>query len=214
MRTRSTVTAAFALAAATILAVAACGSSVSGSAQPNSAAVVAGAGTTSEPATAAGGTSDRLTLPTAIPTNLSDLASELSGLATAVPTDLSLPNLSNLQDLTSLVPSGVIPSAVPGLSATCAPVYGLTVVLQLMPYLTALGGQTVYDGSDLDSALKDLTDASSQFPPEIAKDIQAIAEVAKAADGKTYAEADELLKSEKFTTAAKDISDWYKANCG
>ena len=214
MRTRSTVTAAFALAAATILAVAACGSSVGGSAQPNSAAAVAGAETTSEPATTAGGTSDRLTLPTAVPTNLSDLASELSGLATAIPTDLSVPNLSNLQDLTSLVPSGVIPSALLGLSATCAPVYGLTVVLQLMPYLTAVGGQTVYDGSDLDSALKDLTDASGQFPPEIAKDIQAIAEVAKAADGKTYAEADELLKSEKFTTAAKDISDWYKANCG
>ena len=211
MRTRSTVTAAFALAAATILAVAACGSSVGGSAQPNSAAAVAGAETTSEPATTAGGTSGRLTLPTAVPTNLSDLASELSGLATAIPTDLSVPNL---QDLTSLVPSGVIPSALLGLSATCAPVYGLTVVLQLMPYLTALGGQTVYDGSDLDSALKDLTDASGQFPPEIAKDIQAIAEVAKAADGKTYAEADELLKSEKFTTAAKDISDWYKANCG
>jgi len=214
MRTRSTVTAAFALAAATILAVAACGSSVGGSAQPNSAAAVAGAETTSEPATTAGGTSGRLTLPTAVPTNLSDLASELSGLATAIPTDLSVPNLSNLQDLTSLVPSGVISSALLGLSATCAPVYGLTVVLQLMPYLTALGGQTVYDGSDLDSALKDLTDASGQFPPEIAKDIQAIAEVAKAADGKTYAEADELLKSEKFTTAAKDISDWYKANCG
>jgi hypothetical protein len=213
MRTRSTVTAAFALAAATILAVAACGSSVSGSAQPNSAAVVAGASseTTSGPATTPGGTSDRLTLPTAIPTNLSDLASELSGLATAIPTD---PNLSKLQDLTSLVPSGVIPSALLGLSATCAPVYGLTVVLQLMPYLTALGGQTVYDGSDLDSALKDLTEASGQFPPEIAKDIQAIADVAKAADGKTYAEADELLKGEKFTTAAKDISDWYKANCG
>ena len=213
MRTRSTVTAAFALAAATILAVAACGSSVGGSAQPNSAAAVAGAESMSEPATTAGGTS-RLTLPTAVPTNLSDLASELSGLATAIPTDLSVPNLSNLQDLTSLVPSGVIPSALLGLSATCAPVYGLTVVLQLMPYLTALGGQTVYDGSDLDSALKDLTDASGQFPPEIAKGIQAIAEVAKAADGKTYAEADELLKSEKFTTAAKDISDWYKANCG
>ena len=70
MRTRSTIIAAFSLAAATILAVAACGTSVSGSAQPNPAAETAGA-------------------PSSIPTSIDiSLPSELTD-ATALPTDLS-----------------------------------------------------------------------------------------------------------------------------
>ena len=70
MKKRSTITAAFALAAATILTVAACGSSVSGSAQPNPAAQTAEL------------PSVDLTLPSDLPSELSELNSALSDLPT------------------------------------------------------------------------------------------------------------------------------------
>ena len=85
MRTRSTVIAALSLAAATILAVAACGSSVSGSAQPNPAAETAALSTEiSVPS--------ELTEATALPTDLSELTSMLGDLPTGgdIPTDLAI----------------------------------------------------------------------------------------------------------------------------
>jgi hypothetical protein len=211
MRTRSTIIAAFCLAAATILAVAACGTSVSGSAQPNPAAE-----TVSIPSSSDISLPSELTADTAVPTDLSALTSMLGNLPTGgeIPTDLGGLN-SLLQDL----PSGALPSDlgdltnlnIPGPAAGCLPVVGAysSVSLALLPVL--FGGSDAFNSADLEKALSSLN--TGDVPAELVPDIQALGEVAAEANGKSLTEVSDLLNSEKYTTADKHISDWLDANC-
>jgi len=193
MRTRSTVTAAFALAAATILAVAACGSSVTGSAQPNSAAAVAASVETE----LSGLLSD---LPTAVPTDLT-IPTDFT-----LPTDFTVPtDISGLEDLTNL--------DIPGYSSECLSVSLAYLAVTFAPFATLAGGSSQYDAADLQKAFDDLK-SQATIPPEIAPDIQALEEIAQQASGATLSDAGALFESEKFTTASNNISSWLDKNCG
>jgi galactitol-specific phosphotransferase system IIB component len=201
MRSRRALTAALALSVVTILAVAACGSSVQGSAQVNTAAA--------ETATSAETTADRTTERTSRatePTDLSDLSSMLNDLTTelSVPTDLSLPSdltfPTELSDLTDI----------PGYNSDCLTVSFAYLGIGLAAFGT-LGGQGTYDAAELKKSLDELT---ASVPAEIAADVQALNEVAAEANGKSLAEAGQLFESEKFTTASDNISKWLDANCG
>ena len=150
MRSRSTITAAFALAAATILAVAACGSSVTGSAQPN----VVAAQTMTTPNVETSIPSE-LGDPTAIPTDLDAITSMLAEL----PPDLSVP--SELDQLTALVPEGPCGavSAAYG-AALAAPFVGTADLDYYLGQLT--------DQSDIPEELLDDLEAIRQISSEAA----------------------------------------------
>lgn len=203
MRNRSTVTAALALAAATILTIAACGSSVTGSAQANQAAAASAEQQTSETSRTSE-TSERttedLSVPTELPTDLSDLTADLSALQSVLPSDLSIP--SDLSDLS--IPSNL------GLDSSC-----LTVALAYasvgLALLPALGGTGSFDATQLQSAV---TSLASEVPSELSGDVQALAEVAQEANGKSLVDVSTLLDSDKYTTATKHIEDWVSTNCG
>src|SRR6478735_5934439 len=200
MKKRSTITAAFALAAATILTVAGCGSSVSGSAQPNPAAQTAEL------------PSVDLTLPSDLPSELSELNSALSDLPTDLtiptdfPTDLTFPTdftvPTEFSDLTNL--------SIPGYNSDCLSVASAyaSISLALLPAL--FGGTEQFNAGDLQNSLDSLT---GQVPDELAPDIQALAEVATEAGGKSLTDAAGLFESEKFTTAQNNIDQWLTANC-
>jgi hypothetical protein len=207
MRSRSTVTAALALAVATILAVAACGSSVSGSAAVNTAAAASiesstSATTESTESTQSTETADQTT-PTALPTDLSELTALLSGL----PTDLLLP--SDLSDLS--IPSDLGDLNIPGYNPACVTVALAYGSILLATYPALLGGDSAFDATELQKAISDL---SGQVPPEIAGDIQALGEVAAEANGKTLSEVSDLFDSDKFKTASDHIEAWTTTNCG
>ena len=199
MRTRSTVTAAFALAAATILAVAACGTSVTGSAQPNTVA----AQTLSIPSSVDVSEPSELTEATALPTDLAELTSMLG----ALPTDLSIPTgfavPTDFGDLGNL--------NIPGLAPGCLAVTGalFSIALALAP--TYLGGSETFDAGELEQALSSL---SSQAPPELAADIETLKDVAAEANGKSAAEVTALLEDERYEAAYANIEAWTTANCG
>ena len=204
MRSRSAVTASLALAAVTILVVAACGSSVAGSAAVNTAAAetiqsstatterTTGAESTESTRTRAESATTDLSIPTELPTDLSELTSLLSEL----PTYLSIP--SDLGDI-------------PGYNPACLTVSLAYASIFLATYPALLGGSDTFDASELQKAISDL---SGQVPPEIAADIQALTEVAAEANGKTLTEVGQLFESEKFTTATDHIEAWTTANCG
>ncbi len=200
MRNRSTVTAALALAAATILTIAACGSSVPGSAQPNQAAAASAESETSQTSETSERTTEDLSVPTQLPTDLSDLTADLSALQSVLPSDLSIP--SELTDLS--IPSNL------GLDSPC-----LTVALAYasvgLALLPALGGTGNFDATQLQSAV---TSLAEEVPSELAGDVQALAEVAQEANGKSLIDVSTLLDSDKYTTATKHIEDWVSANCG
>ena len=200
MRNRSTVTAALALAAATILTIAACGSSVTGSAQPNQAAAASAESETSQTPETSARTTEDLSLPTELPTDLSDLTADLSALQSVLPSDLSIP--SELTDLS--IPSNL------GLDSPC-----LTVALAYasvgLALLPALGGTGNFDATQLQSAV---TSLAEEVPSELAGDVQALAEVAQEANGKSFTDVIALTESEKYTTATKHIEDWTSTNCG
>lgn len=201
MRSRRALTAALALSVVTILAVAACGSSVQGSAQVNTAA----AETATSATTTADRTSERTSRETA-PTDLSDLSSMLNDLSTelSVPTDLSLPSdLTFPTELTDL-------TDIPGYNSDCLTVSFAYLGIGLAAFGT-LGGQGTYDAAELKKSLDELT---ASVPPEIAADVQALNEIATEANGKSLAEAGQLFESDKFTTASDNISKWLDANCG
>ena len=210
MRSRSTVTAALALAAVTILAVAACGSTVSGSAAVNTAAAVSvesstsasSQSTESTESTQSTETADQTT-PTALPTDLSELTALLSGL----PTDLSLP--SDLSDLS--IPSDLGDLNIPGYNPACVTVALAYGSILLATYPALLGGDGAFDATGLQKAISDL---SGQAPPEIAGDIQALGEVASEANGKTLTEVSELFDGDKFKTVSDHIEAWTNTNCG
>jgi hypothetical protein len=207
MRSRSTVTAALALAVATILAVAACGSSVSGSAAVNTAAAASiesstSATTESTESTQSTETADQTT-PTALPTDLSELTALLSGL----PTDLSLP--SDLSDLS--IPSDLGDLNIPGYNPACVTVALTYGSILLATYPALVGGDGAFDATGLQKAISDL---SGQVPPEIAGDVQALGEVAAEASGKTLTEVGALFDSDKFKTASDHIEAWTTTNCG
>ena len=101
MRNGLTVTAALALAAATILTIAACGTSVTGSPQPNQSAVASVESKTSPTSVTSERTREDLSVPTELPTDLSQLTAELSALQSVLPSDMSIP--SDLSDLSDLV---------------------------------------------------------------------------------------------------------------
>jgi len=185
MRSRSTITAAFALAAATILAVGACGSSVSGSAAVNSAAQVLTS--TSESSTSTSST--RTT------------TSEESTSDTTTSEDSTETTETEATDLTDL--SGL------GFGGAC-----ISVSFAYLGAITAAAGagSTPYDGSDLAQQLDSLT-SEADIPPEIVDDLQAIKEVATEANGASIEDAGALFSSEKFTTASDNISAWLDANC-
>ena len=202
MRNRSTVTAALALAAATILTIAACGTSVTGSAQPNQAAAVSAESETSQTSgtSRSAQNSARTTQDLSVPTDLSDQTAELSALQSVLPSDLSIP--SELTDLS--IPSNL------GLDSSC-----LTVALAYasvgLALLPALGGTGTFDATQLQSAV---TSLSSEVPSELSGDVQALAEVAQEANGKSLIDVSTLLDSDKYTTATKHIEDWVSTNCG
>jgi len=200
MRNRSTVTAALALAAATILTIAACGSSVTGSAQPNQAAAASAESETSQTPETSARTTEDLSVPTELPTDLSDLTADLSALQSVLPSDLSIP--SELTDLS--IPSNL------GLDSPC-----LTVALAYasvgLALLPALGGTGNFDATQLQSAV---TSLAEEVPSELAGDVQALAEVAQEANGKSFTDVIALTESEKYTTATKHIEDWTSTNCG
>ena len=202
MRNRSTVSAALALAAATILTIAACGSSVTGSAQPNQSAAASADSETSQTSRTSE-TSERTSEELTIPTDLSQLSAELSALQSGLPSDLNIPSdLGIPSDLS--IPSNL------GLDSPC-----LTVALAYasvgLALLPALAGTGTFDATQLKSAI---TSLATEVPPELAGDVQALAEVAQEANGKSLVEVSELLDSEKYTTATKHIEDWTTANCG
>jgi hypothetical protein len=211
MRSRSTVTAALALAAATILAVAACGSSVSGSAAVNTAAAASiesstsasTESTTSTESTDSSADTSEATTTTALPTDLSELTALLSGL----PTDLSLP--SDLSDLS--IPSDLGDLNIPGYNPACITVALASGSILLATYPALLGGDGAFDATELQKAISDL---SGPVPPEIAGDIQALGEVAAEANGKTLTEVSQLFDGDKFKTATDHIEAWITANCG
>ena len=200
MRNRSTVTAALALAAATILTIAACGSSVTGSAQPNQAAAASAESETSQTPETSARTTEDLSVPTELPTDLSDLTADLSALQSVLPSDLSIP--SELTDLS--IPSNL------GLDSPC-----LTVALAYasvgLALLPALGGTGNFDATQLQSAV---TSLAEEVPSELAGDVQALAEVAQEANGKSFTDVIALTESEKYTTATKHIEDWTSTNWG
>lgn len=202
MRSRFTITAALALAATTILAVAACGSSVTGAAQANSAA----ADIQSALDSASVSIPSELTDQTAIPTDLDELTSMLGELPTeySVPselTDLSLP--SDLAELTDL--------SIPNFNGDCIAVASAyaSVTFALLPVL--FGGSESFDASELQTTLDSL---SGSVPPELAGDIQALTDLASQASGKSLTEASQILDSEQWTTASDNIDAWITANCG
>jgi len=185
MRSRHALTAALALSVVTILTVAACGSSVQGSAQVNSAAAEAV-------------TSDA----TVDATDLSDLSSMLNELSTELtvpsdfPTDLTLP--SDLGDLN-----------IPGYNDACITVAFAYAAIGLTAFGT-FGGQGQFDSADLQKSIDELT---ASVPAEIQPDVQALSEVAGEANGQSLQEAGQLFSSEKWTTASDNISKWLDANC-
>lgn len=210
MRSRRTVP-AFALAAATILAVAACGESVSGSAQANISAAgsVTPQSTTGAPSTA--GTTTAATtqdpgltsLLGELPTGLS-LPSDLTfptGLT--LPTDLSLPSdLSELTNLTKLDLPGLAPGCVEVASAYAQ------ITMALLPAL--FGGTEGYNAGQLEGSLSQL---SANVPAELAPDIKTLSDAAAEANGKSLDEASKLFDSDTFTTAQNNIDGWITANC-
>jgi hypothetical protein len=208
MRSRSTVTAALALAAVTILVVAACGSTVSGSAAVNTAAAASiessttasTESTTSTESTDSSRATSEAPTPTALPTDLSELTALLSGL----PTDLSLPS-----DLS--IPSDLGDLNIPGYNPECVTVALAYGSILLATYPALLGGDGAFDATQLQKAISDL---SGQVPPEIAGDIQALGEVAAEANGKTLTEVGQLFDSDKFKTASDHIEAWTNTNCG
>jgi len=208
MSSRSTVFAALSLAAVTIIAVAACGSSVSGSAQANPAAETAALSTEiSVPS--------ELTEATALPTDLSELTSMLGDLPTGgdIPTDLG-----DLGSLLNDLPTDSLPTDlgdlgnlnIPGYNGACLSVASAyaSISFALLPAL--LGGTENFNAGDLENTVNSL---SGNVPPELAPDIQALGEIAAEANGKPLTEVSTLLESEKYTTADKHLSDWLDANC-
>jgi len=201
MRTRFTITASFALAAATILAVAACGSSVSGSAQPNPVAAA---------------TAGIPSIDISIPSELPELTSALEELTRNLPTDVTIPDLT-IPDIT--IPTDfTIPTefgdltnlSIPGYNSDCLSVASAyaSISLALLPAL--FGGTEAFNAGDLQATLDSL---SGQVPADLAPDIQALGEVASEASGKSLTDAAALFESEKFTTAQNNIDQWLSANC-
>lgn len=197
MRSRRSLTAALALSVVTILAVAACGSSVQGSAQVNPAAA--------ESATSAETSSERTGRPSVDATELSELSSMLGDLPTdlSVPSDLSIPT-----DLT--FPTDL---NIPGYSNACISVSLAYLSVTLAPLATLAGGSSEYDASELKKSLEDLRN-SGEIPPEIAPDIETLATLADQAGGGTLSDAGQLFGSQEFVTASDNISAWLDANCG
>jgi hypothetical protein len=191
MRSRHALAAALALSVVTILTVAACGSSVQGSAQVNSAAAetVTGAETTSQ-----------RTSRTAV--DATDLSSMLNDLSTGLtvpsdfPTDLSLPSDLNI----------------PGYTSACISVSLAYLSVGLAPLATLAGGSSPYDASQLKQALADLR-SSGEIPPEIAPDIDKLATLADQASTGSLSDAAQLFQSQDFVTASDHISAWLDTNC-
>lgn len=197
MRSRSTITAAFALAAATILAISACGSSVTGSAAVNSAAAQT-LTSTSESTTSTTSTSRTSTSSTRTTTSESSTSdsstSEESSTSESEETSIDLSGLG-------------------GFGGACINVSLTYLAATVAPFSTLAGGSTPYDGTDLQEQLNSLK-SEADIPPEIAGDLQAIEEVTAQANGATLSDAGALFSSEKFSTASDNISKWLDANCG
>ena len=195
MRSRHALTAALALSVVTILTVAACGSSVQGSAQVNTAAA--------ETMTSAETTSERTGRPSVDATELSDLSSMLEDL----PTDLTMPS-DFPTDLT--FPSDL---NVPGYNNACISVSLAYLSVTLAPLATLTGGSSEYDASQFKQALEDLRN-SGEIPPEIAPDIDALATLADQAGTGSLSDAAQLFESQEFVTASDNVSKWVETNCG
>ena len=219
MRSRLTLTAALGLAVATIVAVAACGSSVTGSAQANTSAaatIATSPATTSAATTSADGTSTEgqttvaMTDATALTSLLSELPTGLSlpsGLTIptnlTLPTDFSVP--SDLSELTALTGLDI-----PGLKPGCLEVASAyaSISLALLPAL--FGGTSGFNAGDLQKSLSEL---SANVPAELAPDIKTLTDIAAQANGKSLTDASQLLSGDQFTTAQNNIDAWLKTNC-
>jgi hypothetical protein len=215
MRSRSTIIAALSLAAATIVAVAACGSSVTGSAELNTAAAQtltstsSSSSSTSSSSRTSTSSESSDTSTESVPTDLSELTALLSGLPTdlSIPTDFTLPTdftiPSDFADLTNL--------NIPGYNGACLSVASAyaSISLALLPAL--FGGTDGFNAGDLQKALDSL---GTNVPAGLAPDFQTMASVAAQANGKSLTEASQLLDGDDFTTAQSHIDAWLSANCG
>lgn len=209
MSSRSTIFAAFSLAAATILAVAACGSSVSGSAQPNPAAETAALPTEiSLPS--------ELTAATELPTDLSDLTSMLGDL----PTDGNIPtDLGDLGSLLEGLPTDGLPTDlgdlgdlnIPGYNGACLTVSLGYANVGLATLGALTGGNAPFNAEGLTKAV---TDFAAQVPPELAPAAESLSSLAAEAAGKSNTEVILLLDGDTYNQASKDIDAWLTANCG
>lgn len=210
MSTRSTVIAAFGLAAATILAVAACGSSVSGSAQPNPAAEAV-----SIPSSIDVSLPSDLTDAT-LPTDLSELTSVLGNLPTGgdVPTDLG-----DLGSLLQNLPTDALPSEFGDLTNLNIPGYNGACISVSLSYasigFSTLGALTG-GGGDFDSAglTKAVAAFAAQAPPELSEAAQELTDLAAQTNGKSNADALSLLDGDAYHQASDQVDAWLTANCG
>ncbi len=231
MTSRFTITAALAAAVA-IVTVAACGSSVTGSAQPNAAAAATAA---TAPGSPSSSTSPTSTIPTTTSrTSTSDTTtsrtsssdtttsrtsssdtttsrtstSATSSLPTdlTVPTDFTVPTdlslPSDLSELTNL--------SIPGYSGECLSVSSAYAGVTLAMIPVFFGGTESFNAGDLQKTLDSL---SGNVPAEIAPDLQAIADLAAQSNGKSMTDAAALLQSDQFTTAQNHIEQWLTAHC-
>lgn len=185
MKRRSTLGAALALAVAVIMTIAACGSSQSGTPTANTTAATGETGGA---------------VPT-LPSELSALTAELSALTNlSLPSDLTLPSdLSFPSELTGAV------------NADCLTVAFAYASVGLSAAAVALGGSSQFDAAQLRQSIAELQDA---VPAEVADDVQALADVAAQADGKSLNEVGDLLNSDQFTNASNNIAAWLDQNCG
>ena len=215
MATRSSVSAALALAAATIVLAAACGSQVAGVPAPNPAAV-ASAVVSEIPSQATDLTLTSWTTELSMTadfdittdvTSLSELP-ELSALLTELPTDLT-------DDLTELgIPTDLsIPTELSEVLNFSEPCIAITFALAGIGFATLsayLGGSDAFDSAALTQSVEELAAAA---PPELAADVQALREVAASTAGQTLSEVGAILSGEKYTVATDNITAWTEATC-
>ena len=196
MRTRSTVTAAFALAAATILAVAACGSSVNGSAQANSAAVA------DDPERA--WTAPSTAIPSELSEQTADRPRDLAELTLHAgrahrPDVLSVPSRADRPEPASVTCPA---SASPATTATASRVASAyaSVTFALLPVLFGgLGGS-----STPANCRRRWTRCPAAFLPELAGDIAGADRPRRAGQRKVARpRPSEILDSEQWTTAVR-----------
>ena len=82
--------------------------------------------------------------------------------------------------------------------------------LAMLPALTG-GGNGTFDAGGLTGAIGGL---GGRIPADLQAEFQVLGEGAKAAQGRSLADAGTILGSDKVTRASDAIGDWMDHNCG